>query len=770
MFWRNFRRELARTASRLVSVIIITLVAVMLYVGFASFSYTIKEISDQYYDEQNVADYWITGQSLDKTDCAKLLDIDGVLDLQPRVTLSVEKRHDSEITLSLYAVPKEMTINVPRILEGSLPAGNNDMMLGKVFADAQGLHVGDRYDLKIPGSGQILKMTVCALVQSPEAMYSIDTKSLSPDPAHHGFAYIREGAVESLFGRNIYNQICITTSPGLDENALKRSINETLGTKVINIVALEDNADAYNMLDISNSIKNIILIFPMIFFAVAALIMFSTMSRLIENARMTIGTFKALGYDDAKIMRYYLMYAVLVANLGFALGLVPVKLFVVFIIGKIFSSIDIPAYQVVFDRPAILIAYAITCAVCIGTAFFITRGELKDSPTECMRPKAQKDARKNPLERLPFLWNRFGFTQKYVVRNIFRNKARMLICIVGIASCMMLIMTARGITDTIDNYLTVLSGRAQRFDVLATLDATVTENQYKHLENLDGVTEVQSAMTTGVKLYSIDREYTTYLTITDDTISLKLLDPYGPSTMRLPERGVILDEKIADSLGVSPGDTINARFFGDNKFYETEVSAVMKSIDGVYIGRSFWRDMGKGFTPNTMYLKTDDASSVIDRLSDYDFVTTVLDKSSVMDAARENVMSIVTIVTVLILFGGLLAFIVLYNLGIVSFYEQIRSLATLMVLGFHDKEIKKLVLSENIVFTLIGVLIGAPLGVLLTDAILGTIDMMHFQTYVQPYSYLLSGALTLAFAMFVNLMLGLQMRKIDMLGALKSIE
>lgn len=770
MFWRNFRRELGQNASRLVSVIIITLVAVMLYVGFASFTYNIKEISYRYYDKQNVADYWITGQGIDKTDCAKISRIEGVLGLQPRVTLSAESRYDSAVTVSLYAVPKEININVPRILEGELPTSNKDMMLGKIFADAQGLRVGDRYDLKLPGTGQVLKMTVCALVQSPEAMYTIDAKTLSSDPAHHGFAYIQEGAVSALFGKNMYNQVCITTLPGLDENHLKRGINEILGTKVINIVALEDNADAYNMLSISDSIKNIILIFPMIFFAVAALIMFSTMSRLIENARMTIGTYKALGYDDAKIMLYYLMYAVLVANLGFALGLVPVKAFVVFIIQKIFGSVDIPAYKVAFDGGSILVAYAITCTVCIGTAFFITRRELKDSPTQCMRPRLQKAAGKNPLERIPLLWNRLGFTQKYVIRNIFRNKTRMLICIVGIASCMMLVMTARGITDTIDSYLTILSTHAQRFDVLATLDPAVTENQYKHLKNLPGVAEVQSAMTTGVKLYAAEREYTAYLTVTDDAISLKLIDPYGPSIMHLPERGVILDEKIADSLGVSAGEVIHAQLFGDNEYYEMEVAAVMKSIDGAYVGRSFWRGMGKGFLPTTMYLKADDASTVIESLGGYDFVTAVLDKSSVMDAARENVMSIVTIVTVLILFGGLLALIVLYNLGIVSFYEQVRSLATLMVLGFHDKEIKRLVLSENIVFTSIGVLIGAPLGVLLTDAILGTIDMMHFQTYVRPYSYLLAGALTLAFALLVNLMLGLQMRKIDMLGALKSIE
>lgn len=770
MLWRNFRRDLGHTATRLLSVMTITMVAVMLYIGFSGLTYNVNLIAERYYDEQNVADYWITGLNFNKTDCDKLLKIKGIKDVQPRITMTVENRQNSDITLLLYAVPKDISVNIPRIWEGNLPAGNDDMMIGKLFAEAQGLHIGDRYEMKLPGTGKFLKMTICALVQDPECMYNIDGKNLTPDPGRHGFAYIPESAVASLYGKNIYNQICITTDGSENESTIKSSVNDVLGTKVINVVALKDYQNAYNFLSISNSVKMIVLVFPVIFFAVAALIMFSTMRRLVENARSDIGTCKALGYGDSRIMLSYLTYAILVVNIGFILGLFPANTFTHILFQAIYRSQDLPAFQLAYDMTAVVTAYGITCAVCLGTAFAVIRKELREMPAACMRPKVPKEAGKNLLEKLTLLWNRFGFAQKYILRNISRSKMRMAICIVGVASCMTLILTALGIMDSVNNYMKILDSKAQKFDLLVTLDSGVTENQYRHLENLDGVTEAQSAMSTGVKLFSSDRQYPSYFTITDDEVHLKLIDPYGPPAMEFPPDGVIIDRKIADGLGASVGDILKAKFYGDNRYYEMKVAGIIKNIDGAYAGRTFWRNTGKGFTPTTLYLKTDDPASVTKRLRDFDFVENAQDKSSVIAAARRNAMSVVSIVTVLIIFGGLLAFVVLYNLGIVSFFEQIRSLATLMVLGFYDREIKRLILTENIIFTLMGVLIGAPPGFLLTGSILTSIDMMNLQPFVKPLSYVLSGILTLVFAFLVNLMLGRQMKKIDMLGALKSVE
>lgn len=200
------------------------------------------------------------------------------------------------------------------------------------------------------------------------------------------------------------------------------------------------------------------------------------------------------------------------------------------------------------------------------------------------------------------------------------------------------------------------------------------------------------------------------------------------------------------------------------------MSEIHKGIEYVYAGRNFWRSIGKEFVPTSAYLKCDNVADAESRLLNFDFVSSTARQEDITTALRNQVNTMVTIVYLLILFGGVLALVVLYNLGIMSFYEQVRSLATLMVLGFRDKEIKKLVLSENIIFALLGIFIGLPLGVKLADGILLSINQVHLQLNIYFVSYLISGLLTFGFALIVNLMLGKKMKNIDMLGALKSVE
>ena len=227
------------------------------------------------------------------------------------------------------------------------------------------------------------------------------------------------------------------------------------------------------------------------------------MSRLVENSRLSIGTFKALGYEDSKIMLYYLTHAILVVNIGFILGLLPTKLFTLVIIQTIYGSQDLPSYILVHDMTAIVAAYAVTCAVCLGTAYIVTKNNFGKRRQLVCGQRLRKKPEKTFWSGCRCCGTGSGL-RKDMIRNIFRYKTRMAICIVSVASCMALIMTALGIMDSINNYLNILDDKAQKFDLLVTLDSDVTENQYKHLEVLDGVTEVQSAMTTGVKMYTSD--------------------------------------------------------------------------------------------------------------------------------------------------------------------------------------------------------------------------------------------------------------------------
>ena len=771
MIWKNFARELGYTTSRLISVIIITAVAVLIQVALSSIIYNGDRIANDYFEKQNVANYWITGTGFDRSDYRDLKKIKGITDIQPRIVIDAEQWRNDDISLTLYAVADGYHINTPLIIEGDFPKSNREMMLSSEFAAKKNLHVGDSYEMLIPDTNQRIKKTICALIKSPECVFHINATTLSPDYDKFGFAYMNEDAFADVWGKNIYNQICIRTVDGISDAEIKNEINEALGNKVISITALEDNMNAYNLVNQTDIIRTIAIAFPIIFFLVALLIIFSTMSRLIENARTAIGTMKALGYYDRTLLVYYLLYSVLVVLAGFVIGVLPATEFITKpVMNILFSALDLPEHQVLSDKSAWVWALFLSCIFCIGTAFVVTLKALNEKPAECMRAKPPKKVKKLFLERLPFLWSRLSFSTKYIVRNIFRNKTKMFICIIGVTGCMALILSSFAVKGTVDNFAEKMTTNEHNYDVVLGLERSVTKPEYEHIGKMAVVEKVQYEMITTAKIFTAVKQETIRFSITDDVIELKLLEAYGPSIDALPIDGIVIEKAMADKLSYRLGDIAIVKFADSRDYLEMPIRRISEGINGVYVGRTYWRSLSKGFTPTSLYIRTSDIDTLEKRTLDFDFVSAFKLKESVTDAVVNEMRSMTTIAYILIVFGGVLALVVLYNLGIMSFYEQIRNLATLMVLGFYDKEIRKLLLTENIVFTVIGIILGTPLGIVLAKMLLSTAGTFTFEIAIPPLLYVLSIALTMLFALLVNKLIGSKMKTIDMLGALKSIE
>lgn len=770
MIWRNFIRDLRHTASRLISVMIITLLAVAVYTGLSGIPYNVDLICNGYFDAQNLADYWITGLYLDREDCRVLSELPGVTGVQPRVVADAEQRGDSGITLELYGVPDGSSVNTPYLSAGTLPGSSREILLSELFARAHGISVGDWYELTLTATGENLRLLVCGLVKNPECLYHINATTPSPDYSRYGFGYCREETLSRLMGPNRYNQVCITTVPGTEAAGLRADIEAVLGDKVVNILARKDNARASFITETKNNIEPILDVFPVLFFLCAVLMMVSTMNRLVESARMEVGTFKALGYSDGTILLYYLLHALLVVAVGFPPG----AFFGRFIAGLVMDTLaigcDLPAYTVTHDFSSWWEALVITAVCCVGSAWLVARSLLKENPAQCMRPKPPKTAKTVLLERIPPLWRRLGFNQKYIIRNTFRNKVRMFTCIVGIAFCMALVLLAFALKDSIDHYAGALSERQNRYSILADLSAGVTQAQYSRAAREGPGREAELEQTSACWLYSRDALTTAAVTVAEDAVSLHLYDPYGPDVQYLPEDGVILEKSLADQLGVEEGEILWMRFTGDPGFYAVRVAQVNRCVSGVYVGRSFWRSLGQAYAPTTLYLAGEDPAALAAELEQYDFVDGWQTRETVIRAILERMQSMTMVVYVLILFGGGLACIVIYNLGIMSFFEQVRGLATLMVLGFYEGEIKRLQLSENIIFAAAGICLGIPLGLALNGAIINAVTTMPLEAATRPFSLALSGAITMVFALAVNLLIGRKMREIDMLGALKSVE
>nr|WP_317326280.1 ABC transporter permease [uncultured Flavonifractor sp.] len=769
MIWKNFFRDLRHTASRLISVSIITMIAVVVYTGLSGIIYNVDRLMGDYYQTQNVADHWITGTGLDRWDCRTLAAIDGITGVQPRVVLDAEDRYDSDLTLTLYGVA-DFSINTPYVVEGSLPQTSREIFLSDQYAAAHGLEVGDWYELTLTGLGTHLRLRICGVGKDPECLYHINATNPSPDLARFAFAYVDEEVVSGVLGPNQYTQICITTDDGVPPSAIRTAIDGALGDKVVNILALKDNQPAYSLMETKENLAPILTFFPTLFFLCAVLMMVSTMNRLIENARMDIGTFKALGYDDHTILSYYLLHALLVVAVGFPTGALLGKYVSALIVWTIATGCDLPPYAVVHDFAAWGQAAGLTALCCLGSAWLVARSLLKENPAQCMRPRPPKNAKTVLLERIGPLWRRLGFNTKYIIRNTFRNKVRMLTCIVGIAFCMALVFMAFAIKDSMDTYSNALAQNQNKYDVMVSLNPSVTQAQYSRLASTPSSTEAELEMTTACWMYTGDQRVTSTLTVTEDHVSLHLYDPYAAGSLALPEDGMVLEQALAEELGVTEGDVVALRFTGDSRYYPLKVAEVNRCVSGAYVGRSLWRDLGRVYTPTTAYLTAGDPAALESELDRYDFVDGWQTRETVTAAVVEKMSNTSMVVYILILFGGGLACIVIYNLGIMSFFEQIRSLATLMVLGFYEQEIKKLQLSENLIFAGAGILCGIPLGIALDRFLILSITAMPLEVVITPMAVGLSCAVTMGFALAVNVIIGRKMRDIDMLGALKSVE
>jgi len=771
MIWKNFMRELGGTTSRLLSVIIIITVAVFIHVGMSGIPYNSDRMANDYLSGQNIADYWVTTTRIDRTDVRKLSKIDGISAIQPRIVLEAEAWRNAEITLALYGIADGYHINTPFFVEGDYPKNSREMMLSAAFAEKQGLHIGDTYELVISGTGQRIIKTICALIKNPECLFHVGAATPTPDFGKYGFAYLNAEALADIWGENTYNQVCIQVAEGVSDASVKSEINAALGNKAVSVMALADNDHAYNLVNQTDTARMIIVIFPIIFFSVAILILFSTMGRLIENARTSIGTLKALGYPDRTILLYYLLYAVLVAVAGFILGALPANPIITkSIMALTLKPLDLPAYEILPDRSAWVSSLALACVFSVGTTWLITVKALREKPIECMRPKPPRKTNRILLERVTFLWDSLSFSAKYIVRNIFRNKAKMFICVVGVTGCMALILASLSMKNSIDHYSEMLVSNQHKYDVLLTLDRAVTKEQYEHIGKMPVVDSVQYEMAMNAQLFAFNRQETARFTVTDNVICLKLLDAYSTPIYVLPEDGIIMGQEIAEKLGYRVGDTAVVKFADSRNDYRMPIRGIVSGATGVYAGKSYWRSLSRGFTPTALYVQTSGLEALENRVADFDFVSSVTYKEVLSGALISRITSMSTIVYILIIFGAILALVVLYNLGIMSFYEQIRSLATLLVLGFYDSETRRLLLTENIVFTVMGILIGIPFGIKMAETILGYTGSFDFELTIEPISYVLSAAMTLCFAGIVNMMIGRKMKKIDMLGALKSIE
>ena len=534
----------------------------------------------------------------------------------------------------------------------------------------------------------------------------------------------------------------------------------------------------------SDIVRGVSKVFPLFFFAVAALVCITTMTRMVDEQRTQAGVLKALGYSNSAILSQYFLYAGTASLLGCVLGIAAGSYFLPKIIWHAYNIMyGFTGILYAFDWPLALVSSGAYLLCALGTTWYVVHAELQKPAAELIRPKAPKAGKRILLERLPLIWDRLPFLHKVSIRNILRFKKRMVMMMIGIGGCTALLITGFGIQDSISSVVDYQYDEITRYDAAVTFQHALSGSEREDFLAVCEESSAEGCLFVAEKSLDASKGSTVKTTnvVCPESGGVEgFIDLHTQEKTPIPypqDGGCIISRGLAQALRLSAGDTITLQT-GDMRRTELTVEAVFENYvyNYVYLTQTTWQDVfgeAPGYEAAWVNYQTDeDAQAASAALAGAKNAAAVTLSRDFRSRVATMMQSLRYIVLVVVLGAAALAFIVLYNLTNINITEREREIATIKVLGFYDGETNRYVFRENIILTVLGALLGLPMGTLLHAYVMGQIkiDLMCFDVRVAPLSYLISAALTLVFGLLVNLALRRKIRAIDMSQALKSIE
>ncbi|MCD7774465.1 MAG: FtsX-like permease family protein [Clostridiales bacterium] len=579
-----------------------------------------------------------------------------------------------------------------------------------------------------------------------------------------------------------------------------QSLLDKLDSASWNIYDRSDTAGYSSYESAVNNVRTLSNIFPVIFFLVAALVCLTTMSRMVEEERTQMGTLKALGYSSSAIILKYVLYSLFASLIGSAIGIV---------IGVYALPYAIfEAYSIMFSMPDlifevsisyILIGMGISLLTTLLASIISAVRELYVKPAALMRPKAPAPGKRVFLERIKFIWRRMKFSSKVTIRNLFRKKTRFVMTILGIAGCTALILASIGLYTSINDLMKKQydSDGISQYDIQLVFSENQNEDSaLMQLVSSDSrITSIMLSSMQSVTGGSGNSEKTedVYLFVPKDASALssyiKLQNRSTGNTLELSDSGAIVTEKFADDMNVSVGDCVWVEL-ADGTRVDIPVAGITENYTFSYIYLTvdlyqylFQEEVTYNYAIGTVSdtVLSDSVSSNNEEtqkarlstdLMSYEGINAVSYTDGTVDALNEVIGVLSIIIIIFIAAAAILAFVVLYNLSNINVEERQRELATIKVLGFHDKEVSAYVYRESIVMTFIGIILGLVLGIFVHQILITycSVDTVMFVQTLTWYDYVIAAVLTMLFALIVNFIMHKKMKKIDMVESLKSVE
>ena len=783
------RRKLWRTAKvykvQFVSMILLIALGVGVFVGFNAEWVTIGEDTGAFFRDCGFADYRIIDEDgISSADVDKIRDLEGVAGVSRFLSVNADVM-DSDDQLALTVTESEHTSGFVLMEGGEYDRWDADgFWLMDKYAHQNGIKPGDK--LTVTFEDMEFTGTVRGLIESAEYLICVrDESQVMPDFDTYGYVYASPAMLRKVIEKQIREeepdidddimsvaakQACdevfcqVNVNSSMDKQEIQTAVDEALGRSLL-ILTKDENVSYAESRGEMNEGKTMGAVLPVLFLAIAILTMITTMNRITISEKTQIGTLKALGFRDKRIIRHYTSYAVVISLAGSVLGIVLGYLLCRMVMsqdgmmGTYFVMPDWTVHIPVWIWAVVLAIVLLTILV----GYLSVKDLLRGTAAETLRPYTPRHIHRLLLEGTA-LWRRMRFGTKWNLRDIFRHKSRSAMSFIGTFGCMLMLVASFGMNQTMDNFLdTFYDGTAAYATKIFMSSDADNEDAVKLADELDGDYSASVSSKVGDKTVSVD-----VYNITHDMY--RFIDK-DSNIIPLPEEGALICKRLARDFDAKPGDVVTVEPYGTDESYEILISGINGSLtESISMTEEYAESIGltdsEEYRINSVYTMT-----AKDQIAASGNITSIQSKQDIIDSFDAFMEIFYFFIIVLIVASVLLCLIVLYNLGIMSYMERYREMATLKVLGFRNKAIGRLLISQNLWIAVAGTLLGIPSGIwalnYLMNLLAGEYEM---ETMVGPVSIMLATALNLGVALIVGWMISRKNRRINMVEALKGTE
>lgn len=790
MLKKKMFRDIKQNLSQFITIFLMVLIGVMVYVGIEAYMDGMTSAADNFYKNNNIQDLNVMGNLSDK-DLDKIKSLDNVKDAEKKLVVNAIDKDDKDKTYLLSFIDSN-NISKFHIIDGEkFDVNKKGTWVDNFYAEKNNLKVGDT--IKIKYDTFSLEEKILGLINVPDHIYDVkDESELVPNRENFGFVYLSVNEIpenyikdlvmkemkitdEKIFDKYVtsfnykeyipYNYIMVDVNKKKNVTSVKEDIEDNVSNAKA-IVKIEDTLSYQRYQGEIDEGASYVGIFSGLFLFIAMLSVITTMTRVVKKQKLQIGTMKALGIKNSKIVMHYVGYGFFVSLAAAIVGIILGKYF----IGTFFLNMEMDYFEVPNGIPVVKpLSYLVALLVVMVVSFitYLTcRKELFKKPAEALRNEVPNVKVSSLNLSTKGIFKKLNFSSKWNYRDILRNKFRTVTAVVGIVGCCMLIVCAFGMLNSMNHFIKLQFEDLYNFNYKLSLKENIKDDELKVLTDKYG-NNTSETLTIETKIGK-EREANTIF-VTNAGNLVRFQNKNGEFIKVNKNNGVYVTRKLADQKNLKVGDTIKWHIYGVNKYYESKIVGLTKDpqVQNLTMTKEYLESLDIDYKPDSLYTNTD-----LKGVKDIKNVSLVQDINELKNGLESMLSMMKSMIMLIIVFAIGLGAIIIYNMGILSYSEKQYQFATLKVLGFSDKKIKKIFVQQNNWITVLSIIIGLPTGYYMTSWIFKSViaDNYDLSAYINLSTYLIAIIGTILVSIIVSRMLSKKVNKIDMVSSLKANE